>query len=133
MAEKPEDGAQNGEVLFDREAYLRDEGFEDVEVVVSGRSAVRVDRKSVKFQSNSNFPGNDKIQNLGASGKAVLALPAKVGQGLPETQVGLDGRGLVRAHRVCLQLKPEAFADGALSVSGWKIIFRVPKFLSNFV
>jgi hypothetical protein len=47
LAEKPEDTAQNGEV-FDRDTYLRqEEGFEDVEVVVSGRNSVKIDRKTV--------------------------------------------------------------------------------------
>ena len=44
LAEKPEE-ANGGTPGFNREAYLRDEEqFEDVEVVVGGRSAVRIER-----------------------------------------------------------------------------------------
>jgi hypothetical protein len=47
LAERPEENGNGG---FDREGYLRDvEGFEEVEVVVQGRSAVKLDRKSVCF------------------------------------------------------------------------------------
>ncbi len=47
MSQKPDENPQNGEV-FDQEAYLRNvEQFEDVEVVISGRNNVRVDRKQV--------------------------------------------------------------------------------------
>ena len=49
ILKEPSDTTQNGSV-FDREAYLRDEGFEDVEVVVSGRSAVRIDKKSERAE-----------------------------------------------------------------------------------
>ena len=48
LSQKPDENPQNGEV-FDQEAYLRNvEQFEDVEVVISGRNNVRVDRKQVK-------------------------------------------------------------------------------------
>ena len=49
LAEDSSAAAANGSAGFDREAYLRDvEGFEDVEVVVSGRAGVKVDKKGVK-------------------------------------------------------------------------------------
>jgi hypothetical protein len=48
LSQKPDENVQNGEV-FDPEAYLRNvEQFEDVEVVISGRNSVRIDRKQVK-------------------------------------------------------------------------------------
>jgi len=40
---------QNGGV-FDRDQYLKDEGFEDVEVVVAGRNAVKLDRKQERAE-----------------------------------------------------------------------------------
>ncbi len=49
LAEPSESTSQNGTV-FDREAYLREEGFEEVEVVVQGRNSVKLDRKSVSLQ-----------------------------------------------------------------------------------
>ena len=43
LDEKPE---ENGQQLFDREAYLKQvEQFEDVEVVVPGRSSAKINRK----------------------------------------------------------------------------------------
>ena len=49
MEEKPDENLQNGE-LFDREAYLKTvEEFDDVEIVVPGRSQTsRVNRKHVR-------------------------------------------------------------------------------------
>lgn len=50
LAEKPEEGATNGQV-FDREAYLRDEeGFDEVEVVVAGRNSVKVGGKGERAE-----------------------------------------------------------------------------------
>jgi len=50
LAEKPDEGATNGEV-FDREAYLRDEeGFDEVEVVVAGRNSVKVGGKGERAE-----------------------------------------------------------------------------------
>ncbi|XP_023339421.1 transmembrane protein 268 [Eurytemora carolleeae] len=47
---KPDDRAENG-VVFDREAYLRDvEGFDDTEIVVSGRNSVRVGGKTERAE-----------------------------------------------------------------------------------
>ena len=50
LAEKRDETAQNGEI-FDREAYLKNvEEFEDVEVVVSGRStAASINKLHVSF------------------------------------------------------------------------------------
>ena len=49
MEEKPE---ENGE-MFDREAYLRNvEEFEDVEVVVPGRTVSKINRKHVSSKYN---------------------------------------------------------------------------------
>lgn len=45
LAEKPDESATNGQI-FDREAYLRSEGFEDVEVVVAGRNSVTLGKKN---------------------------------------------------------------------------------------
>jgi len=45
LAEKPDETATNGQI-FDREAYLRSEGFEDVEVVVAGRNSVTLGKKN---------------------------------------------------------------------------------------
>lgn len=45
LNEKPDDRAENG-IVFDRDVYLREvEGFDDREVVVSGRNSVRVGGK----------------------------------------------------------------------------------------
>jgi len=45
LDDKPEDKATNG-VVMDREAYLRDiEGFQDREIVVSGRNSVKIGGK----------------------------------------------------------------------------------------
>ncbi len=56
MEEKPE---ENGDA-FDREAYLRNvEEFEDVEIVVPGRTVSKVNRKHVNmiilFSSTSKY------------------------------------------------------------------------------
>ena len=39
----------NGQI-FDREAYLRSDGFEDVEVVVAGRNSVTLGKKSERAE-----------------------------------------------------------------------------------
>ena len=50
LAEKPDEQPGSGEV-FDREAYLREtEGFDEVEVVVSGRNSVKVDGRSERAE-----------------------------------------------------------------------------------
>jgi hypothetical protein len=45
---EPSESTTANDGLFDREAYLKEEGFEDVEVVVSGRNTVKIDRKEVR-------------------------------------------------------------------------------------
>lgn len=123
LTEKPDETTQNGEI-FDREAYLRDvEGFEDVEVVVSGRNAVKVDRKSVRGRANNVSSQVKSIflfehDDPGKSRKAVLALHPALGQGLPQTTTRLDDGGLVRPDRVRFQQQSQAFADCPLSLSG---------------
>lgn len=50
LDDKPEDRANNG-VVFDREAYLREvEGFDDREIVVSGRNSVKIGGKSERAE-----------------------------------------------------------------------------------
>ena len=49
LNEKPDEIAVNGQI-FDREAYLRSDGFEDVEVVVAGRNSVRVGSKTERAE-----------------------------------------------------------------------------------
>jgi len=50
LDDKPEDQANNG-VVFDREAYLREvEGFDDREIVVSGRNSVKIGGKSERAE-----------------------------------------------------------------------------------
>jgi len=49
LNEKPDEIAVNGQI-FDREAYLRSDGFEDVEVVVAGRNSVTLGKKSERAE-----------------------------------------------------------------------------------
>ena len=99
MEEKQE---ENGDA-FDREAYLRNvEEFEDVEIVVPGRTVSKVNRKHVNMiilfsrtflSCNFYFQNNYNLCKIkGTRRKIISPLRATMGEGLFASPIGLDCR-----------------------------------------
>lgn len=114
LAETPE---QNGDATFDREAYLREvENFDDVEVVVSGRAGVKIDRKQASQTHSLSTSHINHFSFTGACREAFPSLHPAMGQGLPPSKARLDRGGSLREDRLHLKYKPETSEDSLVSV-----------------
>ena len=110
---------QNGAV-FDRDQYLKEEGFDDVEVCFETITDVSSEQTYKRFfQGCRGWSKLGKARpEAGARREVVPALRPAMGEGLSAAPARLDRRGLLRAHGVRVQHEPPTSEVGPVSLSG---------------